>query len=67
MNVFKGLTLMEMDLSKKDEMMSAHIDRIDKIFIKFDKNGDNKLSKKELLALRDELRRRINKFKEEVV
>ena len=31
-------------------MISAHSDRIDKIFKKFDKNGDNKLSKKELRA-----------------
>ena len=49
-------------LLSKDEMISAHSDRIDKIFKKFDKNGDNKLSKKELRALRYELRKRINKF-----
>ena len=52
-------------LLSKDEMMSAHSDRIDKIFIKFDKNGDSKLSKKELRALRYELRKRINKFRNE--
>ena len=33
-------------LLSKDEMISAHSDRIDKIFINFDKNGDSKLSKK---------------------
>ena len=52
-------------LLSKDEMMSAHSDRIDKIFINFDKNGDSKLSKKELRALRYELRKRINKFRNE--
>ena len=52
-------------LLSKDEMMSAHSDRIDKIFINFDKNGDSKLSKKELRALRYELRKKINKFKNE--
>ena len=52
-------------LLSKDEMMSAHSDRIDKIFINFDKNGDSKLSKKELRALRYELRKRINKSSNE--
>ena len=52
-------------LLSKDEMMSAHSDRIDKIFINFDKNSDGKLSKKELRALRYELRKRINKFRNE--
>ena len=52
-------------LLSKDEMMSAHSDRIDKIFINFDKNGDSKLSKKELRSLRYELRKRINKFRNE--
>ena len=50
-------------LLSKDEMMSAHSDRIDKIFINFDKNGDSKLSKKELRALRYELKKRINKIR----
>jgi len=49
-------------LLSKEEMMSAHSERIDKIFINFDKNGDNNLSKKELRALRYELRKRINKL-----
>ena len=48
-------------LLSKDEMMSAHSDRIDKIFINFDKNGDSKLSKKELRALRYELKKRLYK------
>ena len=52
-------------LLSKEEMMSAHSDRIDKIFINFDKNGDSKLSKKELRSLRYELRKRINKFRNE--
>jgi len=52
-------------LLSKDEMMSAHSDRIEKIFINFDKNGDSKLSKKELRALRNELRKKINKFRNE--
>ena len=38
-------------LLSKDEMMSAHSDRIDKIFINFDKNGDSKLSKKKYAHL----------------
>ena len=52
-------------LLSKDEMMSAHSDRIDKMFINFDKNGDSKLSKKELRSLRYELRKRINNFRNE--
>ena len=52
-------------LLSKDEMMSAHSDRIDKIFINFDKNGDSKLSKKELRVLRSELRKRTNKYRNE--
>ena len=52
-------------LLSKNEMMSAHSDRIDKIFINFDKNDDSKLSKKELRALRYELRKRINKFRKD--
>ena len=52
-------------LLSKDEMMSAHSDRLDKIFINFDKNDDSQLSKKELRALRYELRKRINKSRNE--
>ena len=52
-------------LLSKNEMMSAHSDRINKIFINFDKNGDGKLSKKELGSLKYELRKRINKFRNE--
>ena len=54
-------------LLSKDEMMSAHRNRIDKLFYNFDKNGDSKLSKKELRALRNELRKRIKTFREEGV
>ena len=46
-------------------MMKVHSNLIDKMFINFDKNGDSKLSKKELRALRYELRKRINKFRNE--
>ena len=56
---FKRIDTNSDGLLSKDEMMSAHSDRIDKIFINFDKNGDGKLSKKELRALRYELRKRI--------
>ena len=62
---FKRVDMNGDGLLSKDEMMSAHSDRIDKIFINFDKNGDSKLSKKELRALRYELRKKINKFKNE--
>ena len=37
-------------LISKLEMMDAHRSRIDKIFASYDKNGDGKLSKKELKA-----------------
>ena len=52
-------------LLSKDEMIEAHRNRIDKIFLRFDKDDDSKLSKKELRALRYELRKRINKFRNE--
>ena len=45
--------------------MEAHRDRIDKLFLNFDKNGDNKLSKKELRAVKQEMKKRINKFRNE--
>ena len=51
-------------LSKK-EMIDAHRNRIDKLFMKFDKNGDNKLSKQELRALKQEMKKKVNKFRNE--
>lgn len=52
-------------LLSKGEMMEAHRDRIDKLFLNFDKNGDDKLSKKELRAVKQEMKKRIYKFKNE--
>ena len=46
-------------------MIQAHLDRIDKLFLKFDKNTDNKLSKKELRALRQEMKRRMHEARNE--
>ena len=53
------------ELISKEEMMEAHQDRIDKLFLKFDKNGDNKLSKKELAAVREEMKKKIKKVRNE--
>ena len=50
-------------LLSKNEMMDAHRDRIDKLFINFDINSDNKLSKKELRAVSQEMKKRIYKFR----
>ena len=36
-------------LISKEEMMKAHRDRIDKLFMKFDRDSDNNLSKNYLL------------------
>ena len=44
-------------------MIEAHRNRIDKLFLKFDKNGDKKLSKKELRAVRQEMKRKIDKVR----
>ena len=43
-------------------MMKAHSNLIYKMFINFDKNGESKLSKKELRVIRYELRKRIKDF-----
>ena len=48
-------------LLSKDEMIEAHRNRIDKIFLKFDKDGDSKLSKKELRSVRKEMQKKIYK------
>ena len=45
--------------------MEAHRDRINKLFMNFDKNGDGKLSKKELRAVKQEMKKRIYKFRNE--
>ena len=48
-------------LLSKDEMIEAHRNRIDKMFLKFDKDGDSKLSKKELRSVRKEMQKKIYK------
>ena len=48
-------------LLSKDEMIEAHRNRIDKIFLNFDKDGDSKLSKKELRAVRKQMQKKIYK------
>ena len=45
--------------------MKAHRDRIDKLFMNFDSDGDNNLSKKELRAVKKEMKKRINKSNNE--
>ena len=46
-------------------MLEAHRDRIDKLFLKFDKNDDKKLSRRELRAVRQEMKKRIDKVRTE--
>ena len=53
-------------LLSKDEMIEAHRNRIDKIFLKFDKDGDSKLSKKELRSVRLEMQKKIYKTKKKL-
>ena len=53
-------------LLSKDEMIEAHHNRIDKIFLKFDKDGDSKLSKKELRSVRKEMQKKIYKTKKKL-
>jgi len=53
-------------LISKDEMIEAHRNRIDKIFLKFDMNGDSKLSRKELRAVRKEMQKKIYKTKKKL-
>ena len=53
-------------LLSKDEMIEAHRNRIDKIFLKFDKDGDTKLSKKELRSVRNEMQKKIYKTKKKL-
>ena len=52
-------------LLSKGEMIQAHRDRIDKLFINFDRNDDNKLSKKELKAFRKVMKKKVHKFRNE--
>ena len=47
-------------------MIEAHRNRIDKIFLKFDKDGDSKLSKKELRSVRKEMQKKIYKTKKKL-
>ena len=53
-------------LLSKDEMIEAHRNRIDKIFLKFDMDGDSKLSRKELRAVRKEMQKMIYKTKKKL-
>ena len=53
-------------LLSKDEMIEAHRNRIDKIFLKFDEDGDSKLSKKELRSVRKEMQKKIYKTKKKL-
>ena len=53
-------------LLSKDEMIEAHRNRIDKIFLKFDIDGDCKLSKKELRSVRKEMQKKIYKTKKKL-
>ena len=53
-------------LLSKDEMIEAHRNRIDKIFLKFDIDGDSKLSKKELRSVRKEMQKKIYKTKKKL-
>ena len=53
-------------LLSKDEMIEAHRNRIDKIFLKFDMDGDNQLSKKELRSVRKEMQKKIYNTKKKL-
>ena len=53
-------------LLSKDEMIEAHRNRIDKIFLKFDKDGDSKLSRNELRSVRKEMKKKIYKTKKKL-
>ena len=53
-------------LLSKDEMIEAHRNRIDKIFLKFDKDGDSKLSKKELRSVKKEMQKKFYKTKKKL-
>jgi len=64
-NRFKKIDKNGDGLLSKDEMIEAHRDRIDKLFLNFDKDSDNKLSKKELRSIRKEIKKRIYKFRNE--
>ena len=52
-------------LLSKGEMMEAHRNRIDKLFLNFYKNGDGELSKKELRAVKKEMKKKILKSRNE--
>ena len=47
-------------------MIEAHRNRIDKIFLKFDKDGDSKLSRNELRSVRKEMKKKIYKTKKKL-
>ena len=49
-------------LLSQNELMAAHKDRIEKMFINFDLNDDGKLSRKELITLKKEMKKRISEL-----
>ena len=63
---FERIDLNDDGLLSKDEMIEAHRNRIDKIFLKFDKDGDTKLSKKELRSVRKEMQKKLYKSKKKL-
>ena len=65
-NRFERIDTNDDGLLSKDEMIEAHRNRIDKMFLKFDKDGDSKLSKKELRSVRKEMLKKIYKTKKKL-
>ncbi len=63
---FERIDINDDGLLSKDEMIEAHRNRIDKIFLKFDKDGDSKLSKKELRSFKKEMQKKIYKTKKKL-
>ena len=49
-------------LLSKNELLASHKDRIEKMFIHYDTNDDGKLSRKELIILRQFMKKRISEL-----